>query len=133
MVLHGKKKTFKALGFTFSLDTELLLEQVMNCWRQRNLSLIGKIKVVKSLLLPQLLYLFSVLCINIPHAFFKRLDSILYKCIWNVLFHSFSHLGYSCIRLIVHCIGVDHGSRTKTNKYKDIFIEGACIITCVNS
>ena len=49
----------------------------------RNLSLLGKIAVVKSLLLPQLLYLFSVLCIDLPKSFFKRLDSLLFKFIWN--------------------------------------------------
>ena len=42
-----------------------------------NLSLIGKITVIKSLLLPQLLYLFFVLCISIPKLFFKRLNTIL--------------------------------------------------------
>ena len=94
--LTWKIKSFKALGVTFSLETKCLyelnfpmklrkVEQVMNCWRQRNLSLIGKITVVKSLLLPlsQFLYLFSVLCIDIPHSFFKKLNSILYKFIWN--------------------------------------------------
>ena len=55
----------------------------MNCWKQRNLSLLGKIAVIKSLLLPQLLYLFSVLCIDLPKTFFKRLDSLLFKFIWN--------------------------------------------------
>ena len=92
--LNWRSKTFKALGVTFSLDTKRLydlnfpmklnkIEQVVNCWRQRHLSLIGKVTVVKSLLLPQLLYLFSVLCIDIPATFFKKLNNILYKFIWN--------------------------------------------------
>ena len=79
--LTWRCKTFKALGVTFSLQTKCLyelnypmklkkIEQVMNCWRQRSLSLIGKIAVVKSLLLPQLLYLFSVLYIDVPKSFF---------------------------------------------------------------
>ena len=33
--------------------------------------------------LPQLLYLFSVLCIKIPKCFFKELDKMFYKFIWN--------------------------------------------------
>lgn len=92
--LKWNSKTFKALGVTFSIDVKQLyalnfpiklkkIEQVVNCWKQRHLSLIGKITVVKSLLLPQLLYLFSVLCIDIPQTFFKKLNSILYKFIWN--------------------------------------------------
>ena len=92
--LTWRSRTFKALGVTFSLQTKSLyelnypmklkkIEQVMNCWKQRSLSLIGKIAVVKSLLLPQLLYLFSVLCIDVPKSFFKKLDKLLYKFIWN--------------------------------------------------
>ena len=39
--------------------------------------------MIKALLLPQLLYLFSVLCIKIPKYFFKELDKMFYKFIWN--------------------------------------------------
>ena len=34
------------------------IEQILACWRSRNVSLIGKITVIKTLLLLQLLYLF---------------------------------------------------------------------------
>jgi hypothetical protein len=44
---------------------------------------VGKVTVIKSLLLPQLIYLFSVLCTNIPKTFFKKLDHLFYKFIWN--------------------------------------------------
>ena len=88
------KNTFKALGVVFSLNTKALyelnfvpklgiIEQILNCWKHRSLSLLGKIAVVKSLLLPQLLYLFSVLCINLPNTFKKRLNSMLFKFIWS--------------------------------------------------
>ena len=59
------------------------IEQILNCWRARNLTLLGKICVVKSLLLPQLLYLFSVLCIKIPKSFFKDLEKLFLKFIWS--------------------------------------------------
>lgn len=86
--------TFKTLGVQFSLNIKALydlnfipklhqIEQTLNCWRCRSLSLLGKITVIKTLLLPQLLYLFSVLCINIPKIFFKKLNSLFYKFIWN--------------------------------------------------
>ena len=52
------------------------IQQALNCWKSRSLSLIGKVTVIKSLLLPQLLYLFSVLCISIPKSFFKKLNTI---------------------------------------------------------
>ena len=85
---------FKSLGIVFSLNVNSMfdlnhtekmkrIEQTRNCWRMRNLSLIGKICVIKSLVIPQLLYLFSVLCIQIPQKYFKELNSIFYKFIWN--------------------------------------------------
>ena len=91
--LKWQKDTFKTLGIHFSLNiTELFglyykmklksIENTLNCWRVRNLSLVGKICVVKTLLLPQLLY-FSVLCIKIPKKFLKQLDTMFYKFIWN--------------------------------------------------
>ena len=92
--LKWSKHTFKTLGIHFSLNVSHLynlnhkvklksIETILNCWRVRNLSLVGKICVIKTLLLPQLLYLFSVLCIKIPKSFFKRLNSLLFKFIWN--------------------------------------------------
>ena len=92
--LRWRTNSFKTLGINFSLNINSLyelnfipklhqIEQTLNCWRHRNLSLLGKVTVIKSLLLPQLLYLFSVLCINIPKIFFKKLNHLFYKFIWN--------------------------------------------------
>ena len=88
--LVWKENSFKYISVQFSLNSKSLYElnfisklnkiqQTLNCWRSRNLSLIGKIVVIKNLLLPQLLYLFSVLCIIIFYSqiiFFK--DEILF-------------------------------------------------------
>ena len=79
--LVWKDNTFKTLGINLSLNVNALYElnfipkltqiqQILNCWRSRSLSPIGKVTVIKSLLLPQLLYLFSVLCIPIQKIFF---------------------------------------------------------------
>ena len=92
--LTWKTTDFKTLGIHFSLKTGSMfhlnykpklkqIDSILNCWRARNLSLIGKICVIKTLLLPQLLYLFSVLCIKIPKYFFKEIDKMFYKFIWN--------------------------------------------------
>ena len=92
--LKWNKLTFKTLGIHFSLNTKQLydlnhkvklksIESTLNCWRARNLSLVGKICVIKTLLLPQLLYFFSVLCIKLPKSFFKQLNTLLFKFIWN--------------------------------------------------
>ena len=65
--------------FDLNFKTKLhQIEQTLNCWRARGLSLIGKICVIKSLMLPQLLYLFSVLCIKIPESFFKTLNKLFF-------------------------------------------------------
>ena len=96
-VLRGiswKTSQFKCLGVSFSLNVKLIfdlnyrekfkrMKQSINCWRMRNLSLIGKVCVIKTLVLPQLLFLFSVLCIKIPKIFFKELNKVFYNFIWN--------------------------------------------------
>ena len=92
--ISWKTSNFKCLGVNFSLDLRLLyclnykerlkkIEQTINCWRMRNLSLIGKICVIKTLVLPQLIYLFSVLCIKIPRLFYTKLNGMFYSFIWN--------------------------------------------------
>ena len=65
-----KTSQFKSLGINFSISLGLsfylnykeklkwIEQTINNCWRMRNLSLIGKICVIKSLVLPQLLYVF---------------------------------------------------------------------------
>ena len=76
---------FITLGINFSLNLKSMfdlnykvklkqMEGTLNCWRSRNLSIIGKACVIKSLLLPQLLFLFSVVCIKIPKSFFDQLN-----------------------------------------------------------
>ena len=111
--LSWRSNTFKTLGIKFSLNVSSLyddlnfvaklrqIEQTLNCWKHRNLSLIGKVTVIKSLLLPQLLYLFSVLCINIPKTFFKKLNHLFYKFIWNG--------GNDRVKRDILCNDNDHG------------------------
>ena len=92
--ISWKKSNFKCLGITFSLNVSKIfdlnykdklkkIEQTVNCWRMRNLSLIGKVCVLKTIVLPQLIFLFSVLCIKVPHSFFKELTRVCFKFIWN--------------------------------------------------
>ena len=90
-----KDNTFKTLGINLSLNVNALYElnfipkltqiqQILNCWRSRSLSPIGQVTVIKTLLLPQLLYLFSVLCIPIPKIyFFFKLNTLFFKFTWN--------------------------------------------------
>ena len=92
--LIWKNSSFSCLGINFSLNLASLfdlnfvpklstVEQTLNCWRSRGLSLIGKVTVIKTLILPQFLYLFSTLCIKIPESFYKKVDKLFFKFIWS--------------------------------------------------
>ena len=74
--LTWKDSSFSCLGVKFSLNLDTLydlnfkkklssVEQSLNCWRTRGLSLIRKVTVIKTLILPQFLYLFSTLYVFI--------------------------------------------------------------------
>ena len=65
-----KANQFKCLGVNLSLNVSSIfdlnykiklkrIKQTINCWRLRNLSLIGKVCVIKTLILPQLIYIFQ--------------------------------------------------------------------------
>ena len=79
---------FKALGIYFNRNRNAMvidnLEQrynrfqnILNIWSQRDLSLKGKIVILKSLALPQLLYTTSV--IYTPSVFIEKVDSAMLK------------------------------------------------------
>ena len=63
---------FKALGVWFAQDEKEIIElnfterlksmqKMINIWTSRNLSLRGKIMIIKALILPQIQFLFSML------------------------------------------------------------------------
>ena len=81
----------KALGIFFSYDenkTNKLnfakkiqnLEKTLNSWKRRNLTLYGKINIVKMLGLSKLIYNSSVL--DIPEHFMKQIEKIIFDFIW---------------------------------------------------
>ena len=81
-------KSVKALGIVFTYnDTDQLqknfydklkdIRTQMRLWNCRGLSLFGKVTVIKSLLLPKMLYVFSVL--TTPEEFIKQLNTIIYS------------------------------------------------------
>jgi len=58
------------------------IRKILNMWRARNLSLLGKIYIVKSLGIAQILHILEVLPTP-PKAQLKKLEQILYHFIWN--------------------------------------------------
>ena len=86
------KKPICALGVHFSYNTEranklnfeekiLSLEKTLNCWKRRNLTLLGRINIVKTLGLSKLIYNTSVL--TIPEHFVKEINKLTFNFIWE--------------------------------------------------
>ena len=83
---------FKALGIWYShMENEVYnlnltdrlnnMNKLINIWKARNLSLRGKVTIIRSLILPQIQFLFSM--IYIPDKILKDIDSILFKYLWD--------------------------------------------------
>jgi len=81
-----------ALGIYFTYDRKLCnelnfyeifkkLESVLCLWKKRNLSLYGRINIVKTLGLSKLIFNSSVLCI--PNSFAAEVDKVAFNFIWN--------------------------------------------------
>ena len=86
------REPIKALGIFFSYDSDKAnelnfvekirnLEKVLNSWKRRNLTLYGKINIVKTLGLSKLIYNASVLVI--PEQLNQEVNSIIFNFIWD--------------------------------------------------
>ena len=85
-------KSVKALGVHFSYDREVSfqknfydkiteIKKQIHQWSWRGLSLFGKVSVIKSLLLPKLVYKLSIL--SPPSDFISLIQTIIYKFLWK--------------------------------------------------
>jgi len=83
---------FRALGIYFSKDKEEVIEKnfktrlancqvALNIWSQHNLSLKGKVTVLKSLIIPNLLFACSNLFV--PESFISDVNVMFFKFLWN--------------------------------------------------
>ena len=81
-----------ALGVYFSYDLEranvlnfeekiTTLEKTLNNWKQRKLTLMGKINIVKTLGLSKLIYSASLL--SIPKGLIEKINKIIFNFIWD--------------------------------------------------
>jgi len=88
-----EKNAVKICGITFSNDKLLCyaenitkridkLERQLTIWRQRNLTLQGKILIVKTFGISQLIY--AMQATTITNKDIKSIDNIIYKFIWNI-------------------------------------------------
>ena len=79
VTFHVNLKNLSDLNFVPKLEK---LKSTLRIWSMRDMTPIGKITIVKTLGLPQLIYLFSVLP-KPNDDFLKELDTVLYKFIWS--------------------------------------------------
>lgn len=52
-------------------------------WTTMPISMIGRINLIKMSILPKFLYLFQSLPISLPKSFFKEINSVFHRFIWN--------------------------------------------------
>ncbi len=82
----------KALGVYFSYNEDAAMEKnfdskikklrsILNIWKMRQLTLAGKILLIKTFGLSQFIYLASV--ISIPNGIIQKIDTILYDFLWK--------------------------------------------------
>ena len=57
------------------------IEKTIRSWTMRNLSMVGKIQIVKSLLASKFSYIGSI--IDLPHVFINRINSLFFKFVWG--------------------------------------------------
>ena len=74
----NRKRTCDKLNFYDKLDA---LENTLNNWKRRKLTLLGKINVVKSLGLSKLIFIASVL--PVPEKFCDQVNKITFNFIWD--------------------------------------------------
>ena len=93
------KKPFKTLGIWFSLDSEEMvnlnlstklskMQSLLNMWSSRCLSLKGKITLLKSLIMPHILHIASV--IPLDHKILTQIENMFYNFLWNNKKHGIS-------------------------------------------
>ena len=82
----------ETLGIYFSCDHEHIKKQnfqdklnevqkTINLWKLRRLSLFGKVTIIKSFLIPKLLYVSSI--IETPPEIIKQMEKMIYKFLWK--------------------------------------------------
>ena len=84
--------TVKNLGVQFSCNQKVVssqnfqekldkIQKVINIWNMRGLSLFGRVTIVKTFLIPKLLYVSSI--IQTPMEIIKRMERIIFKFLWK--------------------------------------------------
>lgn len=90
--IQWSETPLRILGVYFSynevecnkLNYEQRLEKarhILNLWRSRNLTILGRILIIKCFIISQ--FLFTLSAIDIPEKYIKEINSMIFKFIWN--------------------------------------------------
>ena len=90
--LQWTEGSVKYLGVHISTDLELVvkknwetklqkIQRIVDNWKKRNLTLFGRVLIVKTLLISQVVHL--IMYCSVPQHVRKRLEQILYNFVWN--------------------------------------------------
>jgi exonuclease III len=85
-------KHIRSLGIFFSYDNDYVVQKnfmdrakefkrILDMWQQRNLSLIGKITILKSLAFSKIIYQCGIL--DSPPKFIEHINDLAYKFLWS--------------------------------------------------
>ena len=61
--------------------TLINIDKTLTIWKQRHLSILGKIQIIKTYGISKIIFITNM--INIPDFFITELNKILYKFVWN--------------------------------------------------
>ena len=72
----------KNLGIYFSCQKEeVQIQKTINLWSMRGMSLFGKVTIIKTFLIPKMLYVSSI--VETPYDILRRMESMIYEFLWK--------------------------------------------------
>ena len=76
------KKAIKILGVHVTYDQTLkTIKKRLNCWNWRNLTVLGRIQIIKSFVIPVFMYRAGLICSH--KEIVKEVNKIIFNFIWK--------------------------------------------------
>ena len=79
--IYYSRNKYVSLEMNWSNERIFKIKQILNLWKQRNLTLKGKIIILKSLIMSKVLYTSQVL--SCPKEIVKELDTLFFDFLWG--------------------------------------------------